>query len=265
MKLLIYSIAFTFLLCGSPSRIHGQKARTKSLLHFVEANGLRTHYRTWGTRGTPVVLLHGLYDTASVWNRLAPLLASNHRVFAFDRRGMGRSDKPVNGYDHQTLSQDMAAFIEKQQLGSVILIGHSFGGEVALTCAAKHPQLIRALVLLEGGFFPKREADVNAQPMPCKATRAECERFAALEKAVRAYDAEALYGAVNAPVLLVSGAPPASVSEAMLKEFQQHLSNVAEKKLKNGQMAIIKNAGHWIQNDQPRELAKVIAGFVKWN
>ncbi len=266
MKFLIYSIAFTLFLCSGYSHAYGQKPRAKSTSLFVETNGLRLHYRTWGKQGVPVVLVHGLYDDVSVWNRLAPLLAREHRVFALDRRGSGRSAKPVDSYEHQTLAQDVAAFIEKLQLGSVILIGHSFGGEVALTCAAQHPQLVRSLVLLEGGFFPKREAPANAQPAPlCKAARAECERFAALEKAIRGYDAETLYAAVSAPVLLIVGAPPASAgaSEAVLKEFQQHVSNVAEKKLKNGQMAIIKNAGHWIQNDQPRELVKVVSAFVK--
>lgn len=243
-----------------------QQRPARPLSRYVKANGIRVHYLEWAGKGAPVVLVHGLYDTAQVWSAIAPRLAANHRVLAIDRRGSGLTDKPADGYDHKTLAEDLAAFIERLQLGSVILVAHSFGGEVAMTFAASNPTALRSLVLIEGGFFPKPEpppADLPPVP-PCKDEPIECARFAALEKAIRKYDAEALYPRVTAPTLLVIGEPanlPAAQAE-LVKRVHRHAATVADQKLPRGKMAIVKNANHWVQKDQPKELARVIKDFL---
>lgn len=241
-----------------------QSARPRS--RYVKANGIRIHYLEWAGQGTPVLLVHGLYDTANIWSAIAPRLAANHRVLAIDRRGSGLTDKPADGYDHKTLASDIAAFIESLQLRSVTLVAHSFGGEIAMTFAASNPGALQSLVLIEGGFFPKPEPSPAGAPPapPCKARLSVCARLASLEMAIREYDAEAHYPRVRVPTLLVIGEPAeVSTDQAeLVNQVQRHAAVIADKKLPRGKMSVIKRANHWVQKDQPLELAKVVEDFL---
>lgn len=233
---------------------------------YVKANGIRVHYLEWTGKGTPVVLVHGLYDTSQVWSAIAPRFAATHRVLAIDRRGSGLTDKPTEGYDHKTLADDLAAFIESLRLGSVILVAHSFGGEIAMTFAASNPKALQSLVLIEGGFFPRPEPSPAGalSAAPCKAKPTVCARLALLEKAIREYYAEALYPRVTAPALLIIGEPPKvpAAQAELVKQAQRHVATVADQKLPSGKMTVIAGANHWVQKDRPGELAKVIEDFV---
>jgi pimeloyl-ACP methyl ester carboxylesterase len=119
---------------------------------FVTLRGLRFHYRDWGGRGRPVVLLHGLASTARIWDLVAPLLTARHRVVALDQRGHGESDKPDEGYDFATITGDLAAFLEALAFERPLLVGHSWGASVVLTFAAGWPGVPAGLALVDGGF-----------------------------------------------------------------------------------------------------------------
>lgn len=243
-----------------------KRKATSARSHFVKANGLRTHYLEWGNSGSPIVLVHGLYDTAEVWAAAAPLLATKHRVFAPDRRGSGFTDRPADGYDYKTLAIDLAAFIQSLNLESVVLVAHSFGGGTAMTLTATQPKLIQSLILIEGGFFPKPvTSPEGARPSPpCEATPAECSRLAALEKTAKEYDPEPLYSRISMPTLLILGEPariPPGMAD-IVRQAQEHVSTVASKKLPQGKMAIVKKAEHWVQKDQPKELVKEVEEFL---
>jgi non-heme chloroperoxidase len=83
--------------------------------------------------GRPVVLIHGLLQDCRSWERqVAALLAAGYRVIRYDRRGFGRSSRPVVGYDFDTLASDLDAMLAHLGLADVVLIGFSLGtGEVA--------------------------------------------------------------------------------------------------------------------------------------
>jgi len=254
-----------FVAANQPA-ISAQQRPARPRSRFVEANGVRIHYLEWAGKGTPILLVHGLYDTAQVWAAIAPRLAASHRVLALDRRGSGLSGKPADGYDNKTLTDDLTAFIKRLRLPPVVLVAHSFGGQTAVTFAAANPNALQSLVLIEGGFFPKPEAaPADAPPAaPCKAKPPVCARMALLERAIREYDAEAIYPRVTAPTLLVIG-EPAKFSDAeaeLVKQAQRHAATVADQKLPRGKMTVIKKANHWVQKDQPGELARVIEDFL---
>jgi len=119
----------------------------------VRLRGLTFHYRDWGGEGPPLLLLHGLASTSHIWDLTAPLLAERFRVLALDQRGHGESDKPDDGYDFDSFTADVHAFIAALGLQRPALVGHSWGGSVALHYAAAHPAVPRALVLVDGGFL----------------------------------------------------------------------------------------------------------------
>lgn len=86
--------------------------------------------------GRPVVLLHGLGGSTFAWRHIVPGLARNHRVIAVDLKGFGRSDKPLDDrYAASDQAELVAAFLRERDLTGVTLIGHSFGGTVALNMA----------------------------------------------------------------------------------------------------------------------------------
>lgn len=100
--------------------------------HFIEASpGIRLNFVDWG-QGKPLVLLHGWpFDLQSFEYQLMALPEQGIRCLAYDRRGFGRSTKAWQGYDYDTLSDDLAAFLERLDLNDVTLAGFSLGtGEV---------------------------------------------------------------------------------------------------------------------------------------
>ena len=118
---------------------------------WTRYGGLRLHVRNWGGNGRQVVLLHGLASTCRIWDLVAPVLAQDFAVIAVDQRGHGDSGKPGKGYDFATVASDIAALLSGRGIERPILVGHSWGGDVALELAVAHPGLTRGLVFVDGG------------------------------------------------------------------------------------------------------------------
>ncbi|HEV3169890.1 MAG TPA: alpha/beta hydrolase [Actinocrinis sp.] len=122
-------------------------------LTYVEADGIRTRYQEWGSTGTPIVLVHGAFESVDTWSRLAPLLARGHRVYAFDLTGYGYTQrKGPYTVDHQT--DQLLGFLDAMHLGGTgdrpVLVGHSSGAAVVSEAALRSPGRIAGLMLLDG-------------------------------------------------------------------------------------------------------------------
>jgi pimeloyl-ACP methyl ester carboxylesterase len=136
---------------------------------WTDLRGLRFHYRDWGGKGSKIVLLHGLSSQSHIFDLVAPRLAENCRIVAFDQRGHGESDKPSGGYDFSSVTADLYAFLDSMHWRRVIVLGHSWGGNVALEFGARFPDRVAALVFVDGGFL-----DIQARPeMTWKRTEKE--------------------------------------------------------------------------------------------
>lgn len=120
---------------------------------FIPANNLTFHLIDWGGHGEWLVLLHGLASQAHIWDLVAPQLIDSFHVIALDQRGHGLSDKPDHGYDFATVSSDLDAILNALKIERARLIGHSWGGNVAVQYAVDHPARISGLVLVDGGFL----------------------------------------------------------------------------------------------------------------
>lgn len=90
------------------------------------------YYEVQGT-GKPVVLIHGWPLSGRSWEpQIAPLVEAGFQVITYDRRGFGQSSKPWEGYDYDTLAQDLKALMEELDLKDAAIVGFSMGGgEVA--------------------------------------------------------------------------------------------------------------------------------------
>jgi pimeloyl-ACP methyl ester carboxylesterase len=124
--------------------------------------------------GPPLLLLHGLGASTFTWRHIVPVLARDRHVIALDLKGFGHSDKPLD--DHYSAADQaalVAAFIRKRNLTEVSLIGHSFGGTVALLTALEFkedPERISQLVVIDAPAlkqnFPGANEIVHAPLVP---------------------------------------------------------------------------------------------------
>jgi pimeloyl-ACP methyl ester carboxylesterase len=111
------------------------------------------------TSGPPILLVHGLASNARLWDGVAAaLIAHGHPVVSVDLRGHGRSSKPDGPYDVATVAEDLAALIERLELDRPVVAGQSWGGNVVLELAVRHPSLLRGIVCVDGGWLePSRQ------------------------------------------------------------------------------------------------------------
>ena len=97
------------------------------------------HVEDSGGSGRPVVLIHGWPMSAKMWSaQVGPLTAAGLRVIAYDRRGFGRSEKPADGYDYDTLAADLDGIMTDLDLTDVTLVGFSMGGGEVARYIANH-------------------------------------------------------------------------------------------------------------------------------
>ncbi|HEY0188189.1 MAG TPA: alpha/beta fold hydrolase [Cellulomonas sp.] len=109
--------------------------------------------------GVPVVLLHGLTDSAACWPTVLPRLAATRRVLAFDARGHGGTPLPDEPFTVSALAEDVAEALTALDLGPVLVVGHSMGGVTAEQLALAHPGLVAGLVLEDPAWRDGTEAD----------------------------------------------------------------------------------------------------------
>lgn len=122
---------------------------------FLDVRGLRHHISTWPGRGRPVVMLHGFMDCGATFQFLVDAMTSGRPVHAPDWRGFGRSEWAAGGYWFPDYFADLDALLDQLLPGEAAdLVGHSMGGNVALTYAGLRPGRVRRLVTLEGFGLP---------------------------------------------------------------------------------------------------------------
>jgi len=122
---------------------------------FTEVSGLRVHYWEQG-EGTPVVLIHGASGNLRDWTYgIAQRLAAHHRVIAFDRPGFGYSDRPdLRGWDPAVQAQVLQGATEQIGAEKPIVVGHSWGGAVAMAWALEHPRDTLGVIPVSGVTIP---------------------------------------------------------------------------------------------------------------
>ncbi len=106
---------------------------TEITAHHGLLKDTKLHVDDTGGSGRPVVLIHGWPLSGESWKEQVPAFeAAGYRVVTYDRRGFGRSDKPLTGYGYDRLTDDLQAVLEALDLRDVTLVGFSMGGgEVA--------------------------------------------------------------------------------------------------------------------------------------
>ncbi|MFG2191886.1 alpha/beta fold hydrolase [Streptomyces sp. NPDC048639] len=127
------------------------------------------YYEDHGS-GQPVVLIHGFPLDGSSWERQIPmLLEAGYRVIHYDRRGFGKSSQPTEGYDYDTLTNDLKTLLETLNLRNVILAGFSMGtGEVTHYLGSHGSERVAKAALFAPLAPYLLETDDNPEGVPGK-------------------------------------------------------------------------------------------------
>jgi pimeloyl-ACP methyl ester carboxylesterase len=120
----------------------------------IALEGVELYYDEHGS-GPPVLLVHGNGGIAELWSDVVDGLAADHRVIVPDRRGFRRSAAELPN-DIRVHAGDMAALLDQLDAAPATVVGWSAGGVIALELAAKRPEVVSSLVLLEPAVIARR-------------------------------------------------------------------------------------------------------------
>ena len=98
--------------------------------------------------GQPILFLHGFPECGYSWRYQLKGLSNNFRCIAPDLRGFGKTDKPLTGYDIETISLDIMELSEKLSLKNFVLCGHDWGGVIAWDFAYRYKTKVKALIIM---------------------------------------------------------------------------------------------------------------------
>ena len=258
-------------------------------------NGLSIHYRDTGGDAFPLVLAHGFTGNGRNWALTAPALREKFRLISPDHRGHGLSARPTarEDYDLDLLADDLYQLLLSIGIGSCYLAGHSMGGMVAQLLTLAHPDIVRALVLVDTAAelprslaakerYQERQRLVKlAEEQGMEAVfeeqlRAADPRVRENEFFVRTWREQFLMTSVHA---YIGGAHGMSTRRPVVDRLGEikvptlvicgekdepflQASHVMHENIAGSELVIIAGAGHSPQIETPGEFNRVLVGFL---
>lgn len=113
--------------------------------------------------GPPLILIHGMFGDYLDWEPVLEPLSVTHRVIAPDLAGFGDSSKPRRDYTAEFFIEILHELFSQLKIDRPILVGNSFGGQIAMLYALAHPENISKLILVNSGGFRRYSCEERAQ------------------------------------------------------------------------------------------------------
>ncbi len=234
-----------------------------------------------GSGGLPVVLVHGLGGSAESWRPQLDHLRADRRALAVELRGHGGSEPPADGdYGVERLADDLGAAVDDLGLESFVLAGHSLGGAVAVEYAARRPERVAGLLLVDpsgdqtrapraetAAFLDTLRADpagemrfyfkqvlIGAAPGVAERVLADLDRVPP-EALLAALESIAGYGAAAA-LARYPGPKLAVISDL------NALPNSLHRLVPDLPAVLLGATSHWPMLDRPDDFNRVLDGFL---
>lgn len=230
--------------------------------------------------GTPLVFLHGWRSEKQVWQGIVERLEVLGRpIYALDLPGFGASALPKTEYGLSNYALVVGEFLQKKQLSPAVVIGHSFGGRVAIRLAAEHPELVKRLVLADSAGFKMPQAKKTLLNAAAKLVRPlfrlsglqgvrkkiyeslGAEDYLATPQLQRTFvrvineDLSAEMQKIACPTLIVYG----EADTATPPEFGRRMQSL----IAGSRLEILSSAGHYSFLDQPEKFSQLISQFIE--
>ena len=254
---------------------------------YADVNGIKLYHEIYG-QGEPLVLIHGGLTTIDEMQGWVHPLAKTRRVIAVEMQGHGRTadtDRPMN---FARMGDDIAALLNHLKIPKADVVGHSFGGAIAIRAAIQHPDKVRRLVVISSpharsAWYPETQegmsqvgaglAENMAQTPTGKFSKqwAEPQRFPRfLDKMGKMmsedYDWSADIAKLPMPVLLVF-ADNDSISQKHIAEFFALLGGGVKEpgwlntRLSKSRLAVVPGYSHYNFISSP-EVAQIVGKFL---
>ncbi len=258
-------------------------------LRYTDVRGLRLAHADFGGHGRPVLALHGHFGRARMFAPLAAALAPGHRVIALEQRAHGRSGRDGNVHPDAYL-EDAAAFLRALGAGPAVVLGHSAGGVTAFRLAARHPELVHALIVEDHGAL-NRQPEVPHPVLDVADWPRRTGSLAGLRRAVESrgipdadyflesateypdgwgflFDPDELMESQRlligdwwpdwlgsaCPALLIHGTDSFVLPTAMAREMAERRPGTTLREFPG--------CGHWVHDDDPEGFARAVADFL---
>ena len=245
-------------------------------------------------KGQTLIILHGLLGSLDNWQTLAKYLSEHFEVYLVDQRNHGHSPHS-NVWNYEVMAEDLHELMEENKLSNVILLGHSMGGKTAMTYAAKHPEKISKIIVVDMGlkFYPVHHTliietleSVNVDTLRSRKEAeailiqriSEASTVQFLLKNLYWLDTEdkKMAWRFNLPVIKINienVGTETSISNCLIPtlfirgENSDYIKNedwpAIKEKFTHAELITISEAGHWVHADRPAEFLKKVLEFCR--
>lgn len=150
---------------------------------ILQVNTIELDYEAYG-EGKVLLLLHGLGSTKKDWDAQVPFFSKNYKVITLDLRGHGNSTKPKSDYGVELMTEDVKQFLDQLNIKKATIVGFSMGGAVAFEMAAKHPEYLDNLVIVNSGPDFNNMGEIGEELLQSRTHYLETKGLAQLAKEI---------------------------------------------------------------------------------
>jgi len=258
-------------------------------------------FRKYGENKPPLIIVHGLYGASDNWVTHGKILSEYFEVYILDQRNHGNSPHSVE-HNYNVMANDIFEFMKSQNIDKAVLLGHSMGGKTVMTFAGRYPEKVSALIVVDispAKYFINSFSDIkvekhkkiiealNDKAILQAKSRNEadkiCEKYIE-EPLTRAFILKNLKRVENAfkwklnvnvitqnienilsDIVLendISGFPTLFIKAENSDYITEKDIDVINTIFPTAEIVIIKNAGHWVHAEQPKEFLETVVSFV---
>lgn len=249
------------------------------------------HYQSYGT-GLPLIILHGLFGSSDNWYATAQKLAESLKVFTLDARNHGASPH-CDVMTYRLMARDVVEFMQRHQLESAVILGHSMGGKTAMVMADEYPDYVQKLVVVDIAprAYPPRHLEllsaIEKLDLQTYTNRKELDQALKpaipnpairqfLLKNVKRNAADEFFWQLNLPALRENydnlnattlPDPPVTIPTCFIRGGKSDYilpedEDLVHAHFTSATMETIPNATHWVHAEAPDEFVKMVSEFL---